>query len=154
MPPPGMQGQVPNPPSPGAPLKWSLPKGWTSAPGNGMRFATLTPPGEGKLEVSVVVLPGQAGGELANVNRWRGQIGLEPIDEPAMSAARKAVKSKAGTTSVFDFTSTGQVQTRMIAGALTTKDGSTWFFKLVGDAAPVAKARPDYLKFLETLHLD
>jgi hypothetical protein len=119
-----------------------------------MRFATLNPPGPGKIELSVVCLPGMAGGEQANVNRWRGQIGLEPLDEAALAAARKTVKSKAGPVAVFDFTSQGQVQSRMLAGTLTTKDGNTWFLKLVGDAAPVGKARADYLRFLETLHLD
>ena len=150
----GMQGEVPPPPAPSAPLKWALPKGWTSTPGNGMRFATILTAAPEKLELSVVCLPGSAGGELANVNRWRGQIGLEPMEQSAMDAARKNVKSKAGVTSVFDFTSAGQVQTRMLAGALTTRDGSTWFFKMKGDPAPIAKVRPEYLRFLETLHLD
>jgi hypothetical protein len=152
--PPGMTGDVPPPPAPSNPLKWTLPKGWTSTPGSGMRFATLNPPGPGKVELSVVCLPGSAGGELANVNRWRGQIGLEPIDEKALAAAKKTVKSKAGAVTVFDFTSQGQVQSRMLTGTLTTQDGNSWFLKLVGDAEPVGKARPEFLKFLETLHLD
>lgn len=152
--PAGMAGEVPPPPAPKNPLQWTLPKGWTSAPGNGMRFATLNPPGPGKIELSVVCLPGSAGGELANVNRWRGQIGLEPIDEKALAANKKTVKCKAGTVAVFDFTSQDQAATRMITGSLTTQDGSTWFLKLLGDAAPVGKARPDYMRFLETLHLD
>lgn len=150
----GMSGEVPPPPAPAHPLKWTLPKGWTETAGGGMRFATLNPPGPGKIEVSVVNLPGPAGGELANVNRWRGQIGLEPMDDKALAAARKTVKSKVGTVSVFDFTSQGQVQTRMIVGSLTDKDGNTWFLKLVGDAAPVAKASPDFTRFLESLRLD
>ena len=33
-------------------------------------------------------------------------------------------------------------------------DGSTWFFKLMGDADPVGKAKPAFMKYLETLHLD
>ena len=147
-------GELPPPPAPSQPLKWTLPKGWTETPGSGMRFATLTPPGPGKAELSVVCLPGTAGGELANVNRWRGQIGLGPLDEKALDTARKLVKSKAGQVAVFDFTSQDQPQSRMLAGTLTTKDGHTWFLKLLGDEAPVAKARPDYLRLLETLHLD
>ena len=46
-------------------LKWSLPKGWSEQPGGGtMRFATFKAPFAGKLEATVVVLPGQAGGLL------------------------------------------------------------------------------------------
>ena len=119
-----------------------------------MRYATLKPPIQGKVEATVVVLPGVAGGELSNVNRWRGQIGLGPIDEKALAAARKPVKSKAGTVSVFDFTSDGQAKTRMVAGLLSTNDGNTWFLKLVGDAAPVGKAEPDFMRIIGSLHLD
>ena len=150
----GMSGEVPPPPTPNTPLKWTLPKGWTSAAGGGMRFATLTPGGPGKAEVSVVVLPGAAGGESANVNRWRGQIGLPPLDDAALAAARQTVKCKAGAVAVFDFTSQGQAQSRMVCGTLVTQDGNTWFLKLMGDAPAVANARKDYLRLLETLHLD
>lgn len=157
MPPGGMPpGAMPPPPRPtgkGA-LKWSTPKGWTEAAGSGMRYATLTPPGPGKVEMSVVVLPGSAGGEPANVNRWRGQIGLPPMDEAALGAARKAVKAKAGTVAVYDFTSEGEAKTRMVTGLLATADGNTWFFKLMGDAEPVGKAKPAFVKYLETLHID
>ena len=157
MPPGAMPGaQLPPPPRPtgqGA-LKWSLPKGWTETQGSGMRYATLTPPGQGKVEMSVVVLPGAAGGELNNVNRWRGQIGLPPMDEAALGQARKAVKSKVGPVSVYDFTSAGEIKSRMVTGLLATPDGSTWFFKLMGDADPVGKAKPAFMKYLETLHLD
>jgi len=151
--PPGGMPPPPRPSGKGA-LKWSTPKGWTEAPGSGMRYATLTPPGPGKVEMSVVVLPGAAGGEPANVNRWRGQIGLQPMDEEALGAARRTVKAKAGTVAVYDFTSEGEVKSRMVTGLLATADGNTWFFKLMGDADPVAKAKPAFMKYLETLHLD
>lgn len=147
-------GEVPPPPRPANGLKWTLPKGWTEGSGGGMRFATLKPAVAGKVEVSVVVLPGPAGGELNNVNRWRGQIGLPPIDEAALDAARKTVKSKLGPVSVFDFTSDGQAKSRMVTGLITSADGNTWFLKLTGDADPVGKAKADFMKLLETLRLD
>jgi hypothetical protein len=157
MPPGAMPaGQVPPPPHPtgkGA-LKWTLPKGWTETPGSGMRYATLNPPGPGKAEMSVVVLPGAAGGEMANVNRWRGQIGLPPEDDAVLAKARKEVKSKAGAVAVYDFTGQGEIKSRMVTGLLATADGNTWFFKLMGDDGPVGKAKPAFVKYLETLHLD
>src|SRR5512133_3140679 len=118
-----------------------------AAPGQGM-------PPAGKNEATVVVLPGAAGGELANVNRWRGQIGLGPIDEAALAAARVVVKTKAGALNVYDFTSDGQTKSRMVAGLISTPDGNTWFLKLTGDAGPVAKAKPDFMRILGSLSLD
>ena len=148
------QGEIPPPPRPANGLKWTLPKGWSEGQGGGMRYATLKPSGSGKVELSVVVLPGPAGGELNNVNRWRGQIGLLPIDNAALDAARKTVKTKVGPVSVFDFTSEGQIKSRMVTGLTTAADGNTWFLKLTGDADPVGKAKPEFMKLLETLHLD
>ena len=138
---------------PGPVLKWSLPKGWGEHLTGGMRYATLKPSTEGKLDVTVVVLPGPAGGELANVNRWRGQIGLAPLDEPAMGAARKRIATKAGPVSVYDFTSDGDTKTRLIA-ALAMGEGNSWFLKMVGDPAPVASARPDFVRLLESLRFE
>jgi len=152
--PPGMEGDVAMPPAPSSGLRWTLPKGWNEKrEGGGMRYATLTPPVTGRIDGSVVVLPGPAGGELSNVNRWRSQIGLEPIDDAALAKARQALKSKAGMLSVYDFTSDGQKKSRVVAG-LFEAGGSTWFVKLTGDAEAVASARPDFLRLMESLRLE
>jgi len=65
---------------------WALPEGWDEEPGSQMRFATIRiKSAEGPLEMSVIPLPTGEGSFdaqlLANVNRWRGQFGLEPIAE-------------------------------------------------------------------------
>jgi len=132
-----------------AALAWKLPAGWTDEAGSGMRYATIKPTTP-KVDVSVIVLPGPAGGELANVNRWRGQLGLQPIDEAAMNGSRKPLKAPAGEISVYDF-SDGQKKNRLIAG-LTVLNGSTWFVKMTGDVAAVDAARPDFLQLLKSLH--
>ncbi len=151
--PPGMDGDVPPPPRPDRGLRWTLPRGWTDERQGGMRYATLKAPVSGRIDASVVVLPGPAGGELMNVNRWRGQIGLAPIDEAALAAARTTVKSGAGTLSVYDFTSDGQKRSRLITGLLEA-GGSTWFVKVTGDADAVTAARADFLSLLGSLRLE
>jgi len=152
-PPPGMEGDVAPPPKPESGLTWSLPKGWTEKREGGMRYATLGVPVKGRIDGSVVVLPGPAGGELQNVNRWRSQIGLPPIDEAALARSRQAVKSRAGTLSLYDFSSDGEKKSRVVAGLLES-GGSTWFVKLTGDAEAVASARPEFLSLLESLRLE
>ncbi len=152
--PPGGDMQAPPTPSGKTALKWTLPKGWADEPAGGMRFATLKVPVTGKIDASVVVLPGTAGGELANVNRWRGQIGLPPIDEAQLAKERTVLKTKAGDLSVFDFTSDGQIKSRMVAGLITTADGNTWFLKMTGDAGPVGQAKPEFMRLLGSIRLD
>lgn len=154
--PANMAGDVPPPPSPegASALKWTLPKGWTeSRGGGGMRFASMKPAVAGTVDVSVIVLPGPAGGELANVNRWRGQIGLPPIDDTTMAAARRIVNAKAGPVSVYDFTSEGTKRSRVVGG-LASVEGNTWFIKMSGDAAAVEAAKPEFLRLLGSLRRD
>ncbi|MCM2303697.1 MAG: hypothetical protein NDJ72_03290 [Elusimicrobia bacterium] len=131
-------------------LKWTLASGWKETPGTGMRLATWTPPGGLKTEGTVVSLPGDSGGELANANRWRGQIGLPPTDEAGLAAARTKLSTKAGPVSVYDFTSEGASKTRLIAAVVKTGD-TTWFFKLMGDAPATESARPGFLAAIKSL---
>lgn len=134
-------------------LSWTLPSGWKELPGNGIRLATLVPPGGVKAEGTVVALPGDSGGELANANRWRGQIGLPPVDEAGLAGSRTKLSTKAGPVAVYDFTSGGEARTRLIAAIVKTGD-TTWFFKLTGDAAATESARPGFLAVLKGLTPD
>lgn len=62
---------------------WSVPANWRAVPGERpMRLTTYEIPlPDGPVEVAVTRFPGDVGGMLANVNRWRGQIGLPPVAE-------------------------------------------------------------------------
>lgn len=117
----------------------------------GLRYATLHPPVAGNLEVSVVMLAGPAGGELANLNRWRAQLGLPSLEAAALVSERKVVRSQAGPVSVFEI---GNAGNRMVVGLLTPGNDATWFLKLVGEDTPVRQARPAFLQLLGTLSLD
>jgi hypothetical protein len=151
--PSGMSGDVPPPAAPKDTLRWTLPKGWTESRGGAMRFATLKPPGQGQLDASVVVLPGPAGGELANVNRWRGQIGLPPLDAQGLAAARKVTRTKAGPLKVYDFSSEGTPRNRVVAGLIESA-GNTWFVKLSGEADAVGRAQGEFMSLLGSLRFD
>lgn len=134
-------------------LSWTLPSGWKEVPGTGMRLATFLPPGGLKTEGTVVALHGDSGGELANVNRWRGQIGLPPTDEAQIASSRTPLTTKVGPVAVYDFTSTGTARTRLIVAVVKTGD-TTWFFKLMGDAAATESARGGFLAIIKRLSPD
>ncbi|OYW25126.1 MAG: hypothetical protein B7Z55_00245 [Planctomycetales bacterium 12-60-4] len=88
---------------------WTLPEGWRQQPGSGMRFATLLVGDEEPLELSVIALP-NVGGELApqilaNVNRWRGQLTLPPIDLDQLGKDTETVTTPDGVeVTVVDYT--------------------------------------------------
>ncbi len=75
--------------------EWNVPEGWEERPGSGMRAATLLVPTGGKpLDLSVIALPttGAPDELLNNVNRWRGQLDLRPVDERGLSESTKEIK--------------------------------------------------------------
>jgi hypothetical protein len=87
-------------------VAWDVPEGWKEGPERMMREATLVlPEGEPPVEVAISKLTVQ--GEeteylLANINRWRGQLGLEPVKELNESAGVKVVELDGGKAWVFD----------------------------------------------------
>lgn len=137
-------------------LRWKLPEGWKNQPASGMRFATLSIPNPAgsEAEVSVVVLPGDAGGPLPNVNRWRGQLGLGPWTEKDLSAQMQKIQSSVGEVRVVDLTGpsgAGGIASRMM-GAILILDQKTWFFKMTGEKNFIEKIKPSFLDFLRSVH--
>ncbi len=135
----------------GKALDWDLPEGWNSENHQGgMRYATLKSPRPRDVEVSVISLPGTAGGELANVNRWREQLSLPPITEATLASRRVRLGAVAGQISVFDINNPDVPNGRMAVG-MAQVDTHTWFFKMTGDGKAVLQARPAFLQLLRSL---
>lgn len=69
-------------------VRWTLPAGWKQGADRADRAATLDVGGR---ELSITRLAGAAGGPLANVNRWRGQMGLGPVSQAGLAAESKTL---------------------------------------------------------------
>jgi hypothetical protein len=68
--------------------RWTLPSGWKEDPPREMRAATFWVPTQDKpLEISVTTLPWRGTTEelVSNVNRWRGQLQLPPIESSGLA---------------------------------------------------------------------
>src|SRR6266481_1189296 len=134
----------------GAPrIQWKAPEGWTEVPPSSMRYASFTAPAEdgSKIDVSVVTFPGDGGSDADNINRWRGQIGLAPIDANTVTSEVAPLKTADTTFSTADIAGD---KTRTIA-AWTRRDGRVWYFKATGPNASVEKEKPNFVKFIESV---
>lgn len=129
-------------------IAYTVPAGWkedrTPRP---MREATLLI-GEGDKGAELVVtrLSGQFGEFGANINRWRGQVGLGATDDAGKIASRD-VKSSAGELKVYELEGPTK---KMLVGILKQGD-ATWFFKLTGDKATVTQNTAAFDQFLQSL---
>lgn len=134
--------------------KWAkLPANWSVGPENAMRKATfiVVGPNGTKAELAVTVFPGSVGGLTANVNRWRGQIGLAPASGDEIAASAKPIK--VGTAEGQRFTMVADDGAKAVDAAMVPHDGATWFLKMSGDAAAVAAAATDFATFLAASQL-
>lgn len=145
------QVPIPNRPQGSAALAWSLPDGWSEEAGSGMRIATLRPAMYPSVEVTIIALEGPAGGELANVNRWREQIGLPIVEATALGLTRKKVVSKVGEVIVHELLSPRG--DGIIAGMVAPSGGHTWFIKMAGDSRSLAAVREMFLRWMSNLQI-
>ncbi|MGC1322649.1 MAG: hypothetical protein WA849_10735 [Candidatus Udaeobacter sp.] len=131
------------------PVKWRTPEGWTEVPPSSMRYASFSAAADegGKIDISVVTFPGDGGSDADNINRWRGQMGLAPVDANAVTSQVAPLKTGDMTFSTTDIAGD---KTRTIA-AWTRRDGRVWFFKATGPTAAIEKEKPNFVKFIESV---
>ena len=135
-------------------LKYTVPPGWQEKPPTEIRLASFSIAENGKqADVSVVPLGGMGGGDLANVNRWRGQVGLQQITDEALAKLAEPVQVAGLAANLYDVAGndTGEADVQRILGAILHRDDSVWFFKITGEAALVEKQKPALIQFLKTL---
>ncbi|MGH7975143.1 MAG: hypothetical protein ACREDS_00765 [Limisphaerales bacterium] len=140
--------------SPNASSIWTVPADWKPLPPAEFLLAEFSIAGTNgaNADVNVAELAGEGGGLLANVNRWRGQLGLPQISETDLQPLINSIDAPNGKISVVDFTGkdskTGK-PTRLI-GAVVPQNGQTWFYKLMGDETVVAQQKDAFIKFIRS----
>lgn len=150
--PPGEQPAPPAAPVGDGSVTWQLPDGWVPVKGSSARYATigLTGTDGSKAELAVTHFPGDVGGDLANVNRWRAQIGLPPVDEAALAPAITGIAAGPKTIKVIDATGP---QNRCAAGWVA-HGGETWFFKLTGPDPLISAEKAKFTAFIESIRFN
>jgi hypothetical protein len=135
----------------GAGLTWTAPATWKTKAASAMRKGSYAIGEAGaEADLSITAFPGDVGGELANINRWRGQVSLPPLIEADVPAAVTRLTENGLPITIVDCAGTGANAQRVL-GAIVPFAGATWFFKLLGPDAVVAKARPEFLAFIKTV---
>jgi len=142
-------------PRPG--ITWQKPDAWQEQTGNTMRIGNflIGVKDNIKTELAVTAFPGDVGGDFANVNRWRGQIQLPPINEAELPTVITSLDLPTGKFQLIDITSTeplldGKFKARIL-GAWLKQPNHTWFFKITGDEATVGAQRETLVAFLRTV---
>lgn len=133
-------------------MTWTAPAHWQAQPGNSVRIGSYKVAGaDGSVaDVSITVFPGDVGGDLANVNRWRQQIGLGQLSESELANALKPQPAPAGTFLLANFSNAVPSPTRVLAAIFKQPD-RTWFFKLAGPDALVSAEEKSFGELLASV---
>ena len=134
-----------------APIDYEISKDWEELPATGMRAAAfVVTDGEQSAEITVIPLAGHAGDLLSNVNRWRGQIGLDQIDASGLDnlSSSIGVGGVAGSyVELVGDTAAGEA----IFGVSAVKAGKTWFVKMKGNRVVLEKQRENFRSFVGSI---
>jgi hypothetical protein len=132
-------------------LIWTAPASWSAKPAGSMRKGSYAVKGEGaEADMAITAFPGDVGGDLANLNRWRGQIGLPAVDQAEFDRSTRHLDRNGLHMTVVDIVGAG-ANAQRILGAMVPHQGATWFFKLSGPDALVARERAAFLALLDTI---
>lgn len=133
-------------------LIWTAPVSWEAKAASSMRRGSYVITGSGDAaDMSITAFPGDVGGDLANVNRWRGQIQLPAIDAATLSQTSTQVAGQDLMLTMVEMANSEIAEPQRILAALVTFEGSTWFFKMLGPDALVATEKDNFIALLKTV---
>lgn len=129
-------------------LRWDLPAGWARGKSkSAMRFATFALPGGA--ECYLVSLGGNGGGTEQNINRWRGQMGLPPLDGPGLAALTE-IRILGNTSPILECYS---VEGKGLIATFAPFARRTMFVKLVGSESAVSQQAGAFAAFCRSLRV-
>lgn len=139
------------PPSGGGGLKWELPEGWTPGANRPMRVATFMAGKADPVECYITFLGPGAGNELANLNRWRSQLRLEPV---AQITGETRIPMLGEDALFVEIVGTHPDDSEgMMLGTICNLPGRSVFVKMLGPRQTVEPQRESFLSFCKSLRL-
>lgn len=138
--------------------KWKTPEGWQEQPGSNEFRVTSFRVGSGDATAELLVsrIPQQGiGSLLGNINRWREQVGLEPVttDKDAGFRPVNVAGQPALFLSLVGPNADGK-EPKQILVALTIRGADGWFFKMLGPESVVAPQQDAFRQFLDSLQFE
>ena len=132
-------------------LFYEIPEGWEEFPARSVRKANFrVSDSSGRADITVTTFPGDVGGLLANVNRWRSQVGLNSIEKSGLESIRRPFPISDHDGTIVSL----QGPSESILGGILGFHGNTWFFKMQGDTGTVAAQAEAMEAFLASIQIE
>jgi hypothetical protein len=102
------------------------------------------------VEITATRMPGSPSSLLLNVNRWRGQVQLDPFTEAELEADGKKIDIDGAIGTYVELK--GAKAT--ILGVVAYRDGMAWFIKLQGDRELAQREQTHFDEFLKSIRFE
>lgn len=137
----------------GLPFTWVTPASWTEGNPSSMRLASYNVPLSGGEtgDFSLVQLGGGAGGTMANINRWRGQIGLGPATPEELAQVAHLHNTVQGQQYLHITLINPDNPGSAIAAGIFEQPGYVLFAKLTASAAGIDESMLDFEAFCNSI---
>lgn len=133
-----------------AELTYETPQGWVAGKASPFRKASFqVKQGAQQADISVVALPASENSWVANVNRWRAQLQLDPLAQKAVAEATKKTPIGHGEGNYLDIRGDDG---RRILAAVAVRGDQEWWFKMMGDEKSVGEQEDNFKAFLKSIH--
>lgn len=141
----------------GPQFAFDLPTGWKQLPSRQFRDINFTLERDAQLEAYLTILQGGGGGVAHNVNRWRGQFQLDPMNTDAIKELPR--KKLFGFDALFlemggDFGGMGGGASKAdykLIGYMLAAPEALVTFKMVGPASLIDAERENFIKLATSL---
>lgn len=144
---PGMQESADSAPE----IRYTVPEGWKELEPSGIRIGNFKVyAADGSAEITVLTFPGDVGGMLANINRWRDQIGLGSITAEQVAEFSQPCEIAGHEGRYVRL----EGENQSILGAILPFHGNTWFFKMQGDSSVVLAGDSAMKQFLDSIQFE
>jgi len=154
--PPAMGGGLgsgmarPAPAASASDLKFTRPETWTETAGNQFSLKAFeVTDGDDRIEITV----SSAGGDLtANMNRWRGQVGLPAASPEELDKAYQPLEVNGQEGKFIEMHGPEDAPKKdSILGAVVVEGDRTWFIKLRGSTKLAERERANFEAFAKSL---
>jgi hypothetical protein len=134
-------------------FRYTAPEGWVEQPPPAFsQLAFAVSDGAETATITVSLLRGDGGGVLANVNQWRQQVGLAPVDDQELAEVTEefVIQQTAGQYVELGG-SDAQREFEAICGWIGLERDRSWFIRMRGHARLVAGQRGAFREFLQSI---
>ena len=128
------------------PITFDVPTGWKPGRTGPFRLAAFEiTDANGKAEVTVSKMTRQD--LLANVDRWRGQVGLDPTTAEALENEAQVIEADGASGHLVNLAGANET----ILAAILNRGGDSWIFKLQGPTGLAAGEQDRFQSFVRSV---